>query len=105
MEALERYEWPVPAAGEPPTPRSCAALYTCRYPLVGGVIGADLRAASPRWAGELLHGMVPRPAFADRMMENDRALRKASSYLDEVRQYLDVVVYWDDVCGQNGWLS
>jgi uroporphyrinogen decarboxylase len=46
------------------------------------------------------------PVFADRIMEKltELYIKASLDYLNEVGPYLDVVIYWDDVCGQNGWL-
>ena len=50
--------------------------------------------------------LVKEPRFADRMMEQitDIYIESCNQYLDQVGQYLQVFTYWDDVCGQDGWL-
>jgi uroporphyrinogen decarboxylase len=82
---------------------------TTDYSLVGGVvIGGGIFEQPARLMGleNFFMALVSEPAFADRMMEKmtDLYIEASRAYLDEVGQYLDVVVYWDDVCGQNGWL-
>jgi uroporphyrinogen decarboxylase len=34
----------------------------------------------------------------------DIYIESCNNYLDELGQYLDVFTFWDDVCGQDGWL-
>jgi len=50
--------------------------------------------------------LVKEPRFADRMMEQitDIYIESCNQYLEQVGQYLQVFTYWDDVCGQDGWL-
>jgi uroporphyrinogen decarboxylase len=112
MEALDRYAWPVPNPPEVNLELREAAqrLYTTTdYSLVGGVvIGGGIFEQPARLMGleNFFMALVSEPAFADRMMEKmtELYIQASEDYLDEIGQYLDVVVYWDDVCGQNGWL-
>jgi uroporphyrinogen decarboxylase len=112
MEALDRYEWPLPNPPEANLQLREAAqrLYTTTdYALVGGVvIGGGIFEQPARLMGleNFFMALVSEPAVADRMMEKmtDLYIEASEAYLDEVGQYLDVIVYWDDVCGQNGWL-
>jgi uroporphyrinogen decarboxylase len=112
MEALNRYEWPEPTPAEVNFQLRDVAeqLYTTTdTSLVGGVvIGGGIFEQPARLMGleNFFVALVSEPDFADRMMEKmtDLYIQASEDYLDEVGQYLDVVVYWDDVCGQNGWL-
>jgi len=50
--------------------------------------------------------LVLEPQFAERMMDRitDIYIESCSNYLDELGQYLQVFIYYDDLCGQDGWL-
>jgi len=50
--------------------------------------------------------LVLEPQFAERMMDRitDIYIESCSNYLDELGKYLQVFIYYDDLCGQDGWL-
>jgi uroporphyrinogen decarboxylase len=49
---------------------------------------------------------VSEPAFADRLMDRitDIYIESCDRYLNQVGPYIQVFTFWDDVCGQDGWL-
>jgi uroporphyrinogen decarboxylase len=112
LEALDKYAWPDPNPHEVNLQlrQQAERLFeTTEYALAGGVvIGGGIFEQPARLMGleNFFMALVSEPVFADRIMEkiNDLYIEASQDYLDEVGRYLDVVVYWDDVCGQNGWL-
>ncbi|MBN1813372.1 MAG: uroporphyrinogen-III decarboxylase [Anaerolineae bacterium] len=112
MEALETYAWPTP---DPP-------VYNARlreqakhlhentdYALVGSaVIGGGIFEQPARTMGleSFFIALITEPAFADRMMDRiaEIYIESCENYLAQVGKYLQVFTYWDDVCGQDGWL-
>lgn len=112
MEALDAYRWPEP---DPPEyqaalGRQAKHLYeTTDYALVGsGVIGGGIFEQPARTMGlpDFLMALVTEPAFADRLMGRitDIYIESCNRYLDQVGPYIQVFTFWDDVCGQDGWL-
>jgi uroporphyrinogen decarboxylase len=53
-----------------------------------------------------LMALVLEPQFAERMMDRitDIYIESCNNYLDELGNYLQVFIYYDDLCGQDGWL-
>jgi uroporphyrinogen decarboxylase len=112
MEALDGYKWPEPDALEHQARlgREAKQLYeTTEYALVGSaVIGGGIFEQPARTMGlpNFLMALVSEPAFADRMMDRitDIYIESCNRYLDQVGPYIQVFTFWDDVCGQDGWL-
>ena len=112
MAALDAYAWPRP---DPPEYNArlreqARHLYEqTEYALVGSaVIGGGIFEQPARTMGleNFLRALLTEPAFADRMMEQitEIYIESCTRYLEEVGQYLQVFTYWDDVCGQDGWI-
>jgi uroporphyrinogen decarboxylase len=72
------------------------------------VIGGGIFEQPARTMGleNFLMALVSEPEFSERMMSQitDLYIESCSNYLEQVGKYLQVFTYWDDVCGQNGWL-
>jgi len=112
MEALDNYAWPRP---DPPEYNArlreqAQQLYeNTHYALVGSaVIGGGIFEQPARTMGleNFLMALVTEPKFAGRMMDQitEIYIESCNNYLEQVGEYLQVFTYWDDVCGQNGWL-
>ena len=112
MAALDRYAWP-----EPDPPAMVATLRdqarrlheTTDFALVGsGVIGGGIFEQGCRTVGleDFMMALVLDRPFAERLMDGitEIYLESIRRYLDAVGEYIDVFTFWDDVCGQNGWL-
>ncbi len=112
MAALDSYDWPRPDSAELIAQFSdqAKALYEdTDYALVGSaVIGGGIFEQPARTMGlpNFMMALVSEPEFADRMMDQitDIYIESCNNYLDQVGQYIQVFTFWDDVCGQNGWL-
>jgi uroporphyrinogen decarboxylase len=112
LEALDRYSWPDPNPHEVNLQLRQQARHlaeTTDYALAGGVVmGGGIFEQPARLLGldNFFMALVREPVFADRIMEKltELYIEASLDYLNEVGPYLDVIVYWDDVCGQNGWL-
>jgi uroporphyrinogen decarboxylase len=111
-EACEQYAWPEP---NPPEyyhrlGEQARFLYkNTNYAVVGGVIiGGGIFEQPARIMGleNFFTMLVSEPKVADKMMEEitDIYIEASNAYLDEVGDTIQVFTYWDDVCGQNGWL-
>jgi uroporphyrinogen decarboxylase len=112
MRALDNYTWPQP---DPPEYNAqlreqAGHLYQeTDYALVGSaVIGGGIFEQPARTMGleNFFMALVSEPQFADRLMGQitDIYIESCDNYLDQVGEYLQVFTFWDDVCGQNGWL-
>ncbi len=112
MRALDNYTWPQP---DPPEYNAqlrehAGHLYQeTDYALVGSaVIGGGIFEQPARTMGleNFFMALVSELRFADRLMGQitDIYIESCNNYLDQVGEYLQVFTYWDDVCGQNGWL-
>jgi uroporphyrinogen decarboxylase len=112
MRALDNYTWPQP---DPPEYNAqlreqARQLYReTDYALVGSaVIGGGIFEQPARTMGleNFFMALVSEPQFADRLMGQitDIYIESCDNYLEQVGEYLQVFTYWDDVCGQNGWL-
>ncbi len=112
MRALDNYAWPQP---DPPEYNAqlreqARHLYQeTDYALVGSaVIGGGIFEQPARTMGleNFFMALVSEPQFADRLMGQitDIYIESCSNYLEQLGEYLQVFTYWDDVCGQNGWL-
>jgi uroporphyrinogen decarboxylase len=112
MEALHGYKWPEPdpIAYHERLGQQAKQLYeTTDYALVGSaVIGGGIFEQPARTMGlpNFLMALVAEPEFADRMMDRitDIYIESCNRYLDQVGPYIQVFTFWDDVCGQDGWL-
>jgi len=53
-----------------------------------------------------LAALLTEPKFADRLMGEitEIYVDSCTQYLEQVGKYLQVFTYWDDLCGQQGWL-
>jgi uroporphyrinogen decarboxylase len=111
-EALNRYNWPRPDPQEYILRLRDQAklLYEkTEFALVGSaVIGGGIFEQPARTIGlqNFFMALVTEPQFADRLMEKitDIYIESCNNYLDEVGQYIQVFTFWDDICGQDGWL-
>lgn len=112
LAALDAYRWPVPDPVELHARLGQQAKQlseTTEYALVGSaVIGGGIFEQPARTMGlpNFLMALVSEPAFADAMMDRitDIYIESCNRYLDQVGPYIQVFTYWDDVCGQDGWL-
>jgi len=112
LEALESYAWPRPDPPQVLAQLRQEAEYLYRhtdYALVGNaIIGGGIFEQPARTMGleNFFMALVKEPQFADRMMEQitDIYVESCNNYLDLMGQYMHVFTYWDDVCGQDGWL-
>jgi uroporphyrinogen decarboxylase len=112
MEALEHYRWPRPDPQEYNLQLRQQAQYLYEnsdYALSGSaIIGGGIFEQPARVIGleNFLMALVLEPQFAERMMDRitDIYIESCSNYLDELGKYLHVFIYYDDLCGQDGWL-
>jgi uroporphyrinogen decarboxylase len=112
MAALEDYRWPEPDPKELilQLREQAKSLYeNTDYALVGSaVIGGGIFEQPARTMGmqNFMMALVSEPEFSDRLMEKitEIYIESCNNYLDEVGGYIQVFTYWDDVCGQNGWM-
>jgi uroporphyrinogen decarboxylase len=112
LEALERYDWPVPDPQEYNIQLRNQAkqlFENTDYALIGSaVIGGGIFEQPARTIGmqNFLMALVSEPVFADRLMERitDIYIQSCENYLDELGEYIQVFTFWDDVCTQSGWM-
>jgi uroporphyrinogen decarboxylase len=112
LEALDAYAWPTPDPPEYNAQLRDQAKYLYEntdYALVGSaVIGGGIFEQPARTMGleNFFIALVTEPEFADRMMGRitEIYIESCQNYLEQVGEYLQVFTYWDDVCGQDGWL-
>ncbi len=112
MEALDNYTWPSPDPPEYNARLREQAEYLYEktdYALVGSaIIGGGIFEQPARTMGleSFLMALVTEPRFADRLMGRitEIYIESCNNYLEQVGEYLHVFTYWDDVCGQDGWL-
>lgn len=112
MEALDRYSWPRPDPPEYNVQLRMQAEHLYKhtdYALVGNaVIGGGIFEQPARTMGleSFFMALVSEPRFADRLMSQitEIYIESCSNYLDHMGQYIQVFTYWDDLCGQDGWL-
>lgn len=111
-EALDAYAWP---DLDPPDylarlrQQAEHMVQNSGYALTGSaIIGGGIfeQAATMMGFESFLVALLRAPAFADRLMDQitDIYVASCNDYLDQVGEFLDVFVYWDDICSQNGWL-
>jgi uroporphyrinogen decarboxylase len=112
MDALDHYAWPRPDPAEYNTQLRLQAEHLSKsteFALVGSaIIGGGIFEQPARTMGmeSFLMALVAEPRFADRLMEQitEIYIESCDSYLDQVGEFIQVFTYWDDLCGQNGWL-
>lgn len=112
MEALDNYTWPQPDPPEYNARLREQAKYLYEntdYALVGSaIIGGGIFEQPARTMGleNFFLALVTEPKFADRLMGKitEIYIESCNNYLEQVGEYLHVFTYWDDVCGQDGWL-
>jgi uroporphyrinogen decarboxylase len=111
-EELDRYQWPEPDSIEDVLrlrDRARTLYETTDYALVGGaVIGGGIFEQPCRMMGlePFMMSLVDDPSYAQRLTGRltDLYIESCDRYLDEVGQYIQVFLFWDDVTGQDGWL-
>lgn len=109
MEALRKFKWP-----DPDDPARCAGLRdkarelyeNTEYAIVGSALSGGGIFEQPeriRGTPEFLMDLVSSEKFADALMEGftDFYMTEYSHFLDEVGDYIQVIVYWNDISGQN----
>jgi uroporphyrinogen decarboxylase len=112
LEALDRYAWPPP---DPPEYNAQLRSQAERlykdgdHALVGSaIIGGGIFEQPARTMGmeSFFMALVAEPRFADRLMGRitEIYIESCNGYLDQVGDYIQVFTYWDDLCGQQGWL-
>ncbi|MCJ7706447.1 MAG: hypothetical protein MUO38_02400 [Anaerolineales bacterium] len=112
MDALDHYAWPRPDPAEYNAQLRLQAEHLSKsteFALVGSaIIGGGIFEQPARTMGmeSFLMALVAEPRFADRLMEQitEIHIESCDSYLDQVGEFIQVFTYWDDLCGQNGWL-
>jgi uroporphyrinogen decarboxylase len=112
FDALDRYEWPRPDPQEYNLKllEQARSLYeNTAYALVGSaVIGGGIFEQPARTIGleNFFMALVKEPRFADRLMEQitDIYIESCTNYLELLGETIQVFTFWDDVCGQDGWL-
>lgn len=112
LQALDEYEWPGPISPERLADLRQRANFLRQqtpYALAGtGLIGGGIFEQAATLVGfeSLMRALIREPEFADQLMGRITDVYVASclSYLDAVGEFLDVFIYMDDVCGQEGWL-
>jgi uroporphyrinogen decarboxylase len=111
-QALDGYIWPRPDPKESVAQLRRQAEYLFHdtpYALVGSaVIGGGIFEQPARTMGlqPFLEALLTEPRFADRLMGQitDIYIESCDNYLEQVGQYIHIFTYWDDLCGQDGWL-
>lgn len=111
-ESLDRYNWPQPDPQEYilQLRKQAEHLYEhTQYALTGSaIIGGGIFEQPARTIGleNFLMAMVSEPKFADGLMDRitDIYIESCNNYLDQLGEYIQVFIYWDDVCTQNGWM-
>jgi uroporphyrinogen decarboxylase len=109
MDALKKFKWP-----DPDDPARYAGLKArakelyenTEYAIVGSALSGGGIFEQPervRGAPEFLMDLVSNEEFADALMEGftDFYMGEYGHFLDEVGDYIQVIVYWNDMAGQN----
>lgn len=112
MAALDNYQWPRPDPPEYIAQLRAQARYLYEntdYALVGSaVIGGGIFEQPARTMGleNFLMALIAEPKFANRLMEQitDIYIASCNNYLDQIGQYIQVFIYYDDVNTQTGWM-
>ncbi|MHC4575574.1 MAG: uroporphyrinogen decarboxylase family protein, partial [Planctomycetota bacterium] len=109
MDALKKFKWPNP--NDPARYAGLKArareLYeSTEYAIVGSALSGGGIFEQPervRGAPEFLMDLVSNEKFADALMEGftDFYMAEYGHFLDEAGDYIQVIVYWNDVAGQN----
>jgi len=112
IETLDNYTWPRPDPPEYNARLRQQAKYLYEntdYALVGSaIIGGGIfeQPARTMGLGNFFMALATEPRFCDRLMGQitEIYINSCHNYLEQVGEYLHVFTYWDDVCGQDGWL-
>lgn len=112
MEALENFRWPEPVPDKDldELGQQAESMYQSQpYALTGsGIPGGGIFEQASTLMGfeNFFIALAQEPAFVDRLLEKitDIYVEYCGRYLERVGRYIQVVTYWDDVCGQDGWL-
>ena len=109
MDALRKFKWP-----DPDDPARYAGLKdkakelyeNTDYAIVGSALSGGGIFEQPervRGSVEFLMDLVSNEEFADGLMQGftDFYIAEYGHFLDEVGDYIEVIVYWNDVAGQN----
>ena len=110
MDALKTYAWPEPDSYEAiqTLKERAKDLYEhTDYALAGtGVFGGGIFEQPARMMGmeRFLMSLALDQKFADTVMERiiEIYIENCNRYLDELGEYIQVFVYWNDMTGQNG---
>jgi uroporphyrinogen decarboxylase len=110
MDALRKFKWP-----DPDDPARYAGLKDkakelCEntdYAIVGSALSGGGIFEQPervRGSVEFLMDLASNEKFADGLMQGftDFYIAEYGHFLDEVGDYIEVIVYWNDMAGQNG---
>jgi uroporphyrinogen decarboxylase len=110
MDALKKFKWP-----DPDDPARYAGLKdkakelyeNTDYAIVGSALSGGGIFEQPervRGSVEFLMDLVSNEKFADGLMQGftDFYIAEYDHFLDEVGDYIEVIVYWNDMAGQNG---
>lgn len=108
-DALKKFKWPDPddpARYEGLKDRAKELYENTEYAIMGSALSGGGIFEQPervRGAPEFLMDLVSNEKFADALMERftNFYLREYSHFLDEVGDYIQVIVYWNDMSGQN----
>jgi len=111
-QAIADYIWPEPTPLEyyQKLGEQARILFeNTDYAIAGGVIiGGGIFEQPARILGmeNFFMLLASEPKEADKIMEKvtEIYLQECGAYMDHVGKYIQVFTYWDDVCGQNGWL-
>ncbi|MHC4477175.1 MAG: uroporphyrinogen decarboxylase family protein [Planctomycetota bacterium] len=109
MEALKKFKWPDPddpARYEGLKDKAKGLYENTDYAIIGSALSGGGIFEQPervRGSVEFLMDLVSNEEFADGLMEGftDFYMREFGHFLDEVGDYIQVIVYWNDMCGQN----
>jgi uroporphyrinogen decarboxylase len=110
MGALRKFKWPDPddpARYEGLRDKAKELYENTDYAIMGSALSGGGIFEQPervRGSAEFLMDLVSNEKFADALMERftDFYMREYSHFLDEVGEYIQVIVYWNDISGQNG---
>ena len=110
MDALNKFRWPDPddpARYEGLKDKAKELYENTQYAIVASALSGGGIFEQPervRGGAEFLMDLVSNEKFADALMEGftDFYTAEYSHFLDEVGDYIQTIVYWNDFCGQNG---
>jgi len=110
MDALRKFKWPDPddPARYAGLKEKAKELYeNTEYAIVGSALSGGGIFEQPervRGSVEFFMDLASNEKFADGLMQGftDFYVAEYGHFLDEVGDYIEVIVYWNDVAGQNG---